>query len=427
MPTTRLTQLGVDKLTAPPAGRVVYWDRTLPGFGLRLTSKGSRSWVAMYRVNGKAVMETLGTLAKVPKVDAARELARTSMQKAEAGTNPVVEKRAATAAATTVAEAVERYLAECDRNLKPKTAKEWRRIYQHDVLPRWGERPIAEIAKGDVLEFVNDKAAKRERKRQGVTEGAAVQAGKMLTRLRTFFGWAIANDIVTTDPTAGVRRPAKEAARDRVLTDDEVVAFWDSCDGLGKPFGLLFKLLLLTAQRESEVAGMRWSELDDPEQPQVWTIPGSRIKNGKPHIVHLCPVAAEIVASVPRVAGQDLLFSGSGKTPVSGFSHAKARLDAKMTTALRKKKEDADLPPWTLHDLRRTATTGMAKIGIAPHVADKVLNHTAGTIRGVAAVYNRFEYLDERKAALNALGRYIESLIRPEAQNVVSLAANRMG
>src|SRR5205807_5830457 len=115
----------------------------------------------------------------------------------------------------------------------PKTAKEWRRIFEHDVLPRWGERPLSEIAKGDVLELVNDKAAKRERKRRGLTDGAAVQAGKMLTRLRTFFGWAVANDLAPGDPTAGARRPAKEATRDRVLSGDEVVAFWIGCRALG--------------------------------------------------------------------------------------------------------------------------------------------------------------------------------------------------
>jgi integrase len=427
MPTIRLTQLAVGKLAAPPTGRVVYWDRHLPGFGMRVTATGAKSWVAKYRVGQKAVFETIGTLARVPKVEDARQAARDSMSKAASGANPVVEKRVEVkrAEVNTAAAAVERYLAHCDRTLRTKTATEWRRIFEHDVLPRWGERPIAEITKADVLELVNDKAARRERKRRGLTDGAAVQAGKMLTRLRTFFGWAAANDLVAADPTAGVRRPAKEASRDRVLSHDEIAAFWEATDALGNPFGLLFRLLLLTAQRESEVAGMRWGELDLAQA--IWTIPGSRAKNGKPHIVHLSALALETIAAVPRIAGQDLLFSGSGKTPVSGFSSAKTRLDKRMLDALRKAGGDeVELPPWTLHDLRRTATTGMARLGIAPHVADKVLNHTAGTIRGVAAVYNRFEYLDERKAALEAWGRYIEGLIGRSAQNVVRLSRQAM-
>jgi integrase len=425
MPTVRLTQLAAEKLAPPPTGRVVYWDRHLPGFGMRITAQGAKSWVAMYRVNGRTIMETIASLAKLPKVEDARQAARDSMAKAAAGENPVLEKRieAVRGAANTCKAAVERYLAECDRNLKPKTADEWRRIFEHDVLPRWGERPLTDIAKADVLELVNDKAASRERKRKGSTGGAAVQAGKMLIRLRTFFGWAVANNLALADPTAGVRRPAKEAQRDRVLTDVEIRAFWAATDGLGYPFGPLFRLLLLTAQRQSEVAGMRWPEFDNPENPTVWTIPGSRAKNGKPHIVQLNPLAAETIEAVPRIEDQDLLFSATGKTPASGFSSAKERLDNRMLAALREiAGQAADLPPWTLHDLRRTATTGMARLGIAPHVADKVLNHTAGTIRGVAAVYNRFEYLAERKGALDAWGRFVDGLIRPSPANVIRLA-----
>jgi hypothetical protein len=173
MPRTRLTQLAADRLSSPRTGRIIHWDRTLPGFGLRVTAKGAKSWVAMYRVNGKAVMETIGSLAKVPDIGDARDLARASMGKAEAGTHPVEEKRAGAArgAASTVRPAVDRYLAEGGRSSKTgswkaKTANEWRRIFTHDVLPRWGERPLAGIAKPDVLALVNDKAATRERKRK---------------------------------------------------------------------------------------------------------------------------------------------------------------------------------------------------------------------------------------------------------------------
>jgi integrase len=433
MPRIRLTKLAADRLAPPKAGRVIHWDRTLPGFGLRVTAKGAKSWVAMYRVNGKTVMETIGSLAKVTDIGEARDLARASMQKAEAGTHPVEEKRAGAArdAISTVGAAVERYLSEGGRSSKngpwkPKTAKEWRRIFVHDVLPHWGDRPLAEIAKTDVLALVNDKAATRERKRKGApSAGAAVQAGKMLTRLRTFFAWAAANDLIGADPTAGVLRPAREAQRDRVLTDDDIRFFWRGAEQLGMPFGPLFQLLLLTAQRETEVAGLRWLEFDSVETPKVWTIPGERAKNRKPHLVHLSDLATEALEQVAHVKGQTLLFSGTGKTPVSGFSNAKERLDELMLRALREQSGDAEaeLTPWVLHDLRRTATTGMARLGVAPHVADRVLNHQAGTIRGVAAVYNRFEYLDEREAALEAWGRFVESLVRPVPSNVIQLAA----
>ena len=264
MPTIRLTQIAAERLSPPPSGRAIYWDRHLPGFGLRVTSNGAKSWVAMYRVGGKPVMETIETLARLPKVDDARQRARDSMAKAAA-------KQATD---NTVAVAVTAYLAHCDRNLKPKTAREWRRIFEHDVLPRWGTRPLAGINKGDVLELLDDKAGRRERKRKGLAAGAGVQANRTLTRLRTFFGWAAANDLVDADPTAGVRKPTREAPRDRVLTDDEIRAFRNGTERLCMPFGHLFRVMLLTAQREIEIAPMRWPELD--LDSAVWTIPSER-------------------------------------------------------------------------------------------------------------------------------------------------------
>jgi len=201
-------------------------------------------------------METLGPMARVPRVDDARAFARASMAKAATGANPVAEKRAA----HTVATAVDRFLAEhCDRNLRSSTAKEWRRILEHDVVARWGERPLAGMTKGDVLELISDKAAGRQHAYRGKDGGAGVQANRTLARLRTFCRWAVANDLAETDPTAGVRMPAKETPRDRVLSDDEVVSFWQGAEQLTAPFAPIFKLMLLTAQREGEIAGMSWA------------------------------------------------------------------------------------------------------------------------------------------------------------------------
>ena len=423
MPKRAITQLFLDKISLPKRGRVEYWDTHQKGLCLRLSATGARSWVAMYRVGGKQVRETLGSVARVPNVDDARRLALASMQKARAGVNPVEERRAAKtrAAANTVAAAIERYLERCKRDLRPKTVRGYAQLFNHDVLPRWGARPLSQITKGDVLELLHDKASGRDRKRRGANGGATVQANRLLARLRTFFAWAVDNDLAVADPTVGVRKPAKESTRDRVLSDDEIRAFWTATAAIDAkrrdavPFGALFRLLLLTAQRKSEVAGLRWSEIKD----DVWTIPGTRSKNGKPHLVHLSDLALEVLATVPRVEGRDLLFSGTGQTATSGFGRAKERVDRLMVEALP---EDAELPAWTIHDLRRSATTIIARLGIAPHVADRVLNHQAGTIRGVAAVYNRFEYLAERKAAMEALGRFIEALMRPdEAKNVVPI------
>ena len=439
MPKRAITQLFLDRITPPKVGRVEYFDTHQPGLCLRVSASAAKSWAVMYRVKGSAakVRETLGTLAEIPKVDEARRRALASLERARAGINPVQERRvtAERAASNTVEVAVERYLARCERDLRPKTVAGYRQLFNHDVMPRWGKRPLSEITKGDVLELLNDKAARRERRRKGRTEGAVVQANRLLTRLRAFFGWCVANDLAAADPTTGIHKPAKETPRDRVLTDDELRAFWHATDTLladrkdAVHFGSLFRLLLLTAQRENEVAGMRWAEVD--LEGRSWTIPAARTKNGKPHMVHLSDLAMEVLEQMregEEEDGQrrerdlhDLLFSGTGKTPASGFSRAKVRLDAAMAAPL-----GADPDAWVIHDLRRTATTGMARLGIAPHVADRVLNHTAGTIRGVAAIYNRFEYLDERKAALEAWGQFVEALVRPAVDDVVPVRVGRL-
>ena len=425
MPTTKLTQAAVDRLSVPSDKAVVYWDNQCPGFGLRISPRGRRTWIVMYRVAGRAVMETLGTTAQTPSVAQAREHARASMTRARDGVNPVAERREAekeaAVKAMTFGEVAERFLAEhVERNSAPKYAREVRRIFDHDVLPRWRDRPAWEIAKQDVNDLLDAKAGSRERKRKGTRDGAATQANRTLTRLRTLFRWAVDMDLIEADPTTGVRQRIKEKPRDRVLDNDEIRAFWTGCDRLGWPFGALLKLLLLTAQRRDEVGRLRWNELDLDKS--TWTIPRERAKSDRAHIVHLSGPAIEIIKALPHTG--DLVFSGTGATAVSGYSQAKTRIDNLMTAQLREESGDpeAEIVPWILHDLRRTATTGMAGLTIAPHVVDKILNHTGGVIRSVAAIYNRFAYLDERKAALETWGRYVMDLVRPKApENILSI------
>lgn len=430
MPTIKLTQAAVDRLSVPAEKAVTFWDNQCPGFGLRISPRNRRTWLAMYRVNGKSVMQTLGTMAQVPKVDEARARARASMTQARDGINPVKDRREAEKEATkkakTFREAAERFLREyVARNCAPKYAREVKRIFEHDVLPLWGEKPIREITKHKINDLLDAKSSHRERKRKGMCDGATVQANRTLTRLRTLFRWAADMDLIETDPTAGVRQRGKEKARDRALDDAEIRAFWTGCDKMAWPFGPLFKLLLLTAQRRNEVGEMPWSEVD--LERCTWTIPRERAKSDRAHIVHLSVAAIEIIKGLPHTG--DLVFSATGARPVSGYSQAKNRIDDLMIAQRREERGDpeAEITPWILHDLRRTATTGMAGLNIAPHVVDKILNHSGGTIRGVAAVYNRHAYLEERKAALEAWGRYVMALVRPEASpdNVLSMGRAR--
>jgi integrase len=205
-----------------------------------------------------------------------------------------------------------------------------------------------------------------------------------------------------------------------VLSDDELRWTWAACDEIGWPFGPLVKLLALTGQRRDEVASVEWAELD--LKSRTWRMPREKAKNDRGHEIQLSDAALEVLNSIPSL-GSDLIFTTTGETSVSGFSRAKERLDAAMFAAKREElgAKCASIPPWRLHDLRRTAATGMARLNFPPHVVDKVLNHVSGTIRGVAAVYNRFEYLEERRAALEAWGRHVGRLISPAPANVVVL------
>jgi integrase len=268
---------------------------------------------------------------------------------------------------------------------------------------------------GRSADSVDHPAGRRCTARQDRRSRRAGASKPPAGRLKTLFRWALDEEFISSDPTVKVRKVVKEVARDRVLSDDEICLFWAGCDGMGWPFGPMFKTLLLTAQRRDEVSGMRWGELD--LENRAWTIPRERAKNDRAHEMHLSELAIEIIGALPKMGSSEFVFTTTGRTPVSGYSRSKETLDRHM----RKLAGETMVGKWILHDLRRTAATGMARLNIAPHVVDRILNHVSGTIRGVAAVYNRHAYLEERKAALEAWGRYVEGLVRPALANVVRL------
>ena len=285
-------------------------------------------------------------------------------------------------------------------------------------MPKWRSRPIASISRRDATELIDGL----------VERGVEIQANRTLARLRALFNWAIEKDRISGSPVNHMKPPTKERARDRALTNDEIRWFWQACDEIGWPFGPIFKLLLLTAQRRDEVGGMKWTEIDLDRR--TWTLPRHRAKSDRGHEVHLSDVAIDVLRALPRIGRgsneMDFVFTVTGKTAVSGFGNAKRRLDFIMAEARRLSlglSEQPKISNWRLHDLRRTAATGMAGLKIAPYVVDKVLNHSGGTIRGVAAIYNRFEYLDERRTALDAWGQHVSSLVSPSPNNIGKLRA----
>jgi integrase len=233
-----------------------------------------------------------------------------------------------------------------------------------------------------------------------VEQGLPSAANHALSAIRKFFNWCVERGMLETSPCQGIKKPANNNARERVLDIDELAAVWKGASLVGYPFGPIVQLLILTAQRRNEVAQMQWSQID--LNAATWSLPSELTKNKRPHVVPLAPQSLALLKSLPRFTS-DYVFPARGEHPAfAHFSRGKVRLDAL-----------AGVSEWTLHDLRRTTATHMAQLGVAPHVIERLLNHISGTFGGVAGVYNRFQYLDEMRAGLTAWeARMAEALAR---------------
>jgi integrase len=282
------------------------------------------------------------------------------------------------------------------------------------LAERWRDKEVTSITSDDVYRVVD------ETRRYGIpglkrrVDGISDSRGRGMARvLSKLFGWALQHRKIAANPSIGVFVPVAPKSRERVLTDAEIFRFWRATDKINDPFGAMLKLLLLTGARLREVAGMRRAELS--EDGTIWVIPGARTKNNRDHAVPMSLLAREILAGVKTVAGgPGYVFSTTGLTPVSGFSKTKRRLDELMSAAA--KRDGVEFIPWRLHDLRRTYATGMAEsppsgLGIPPHIVEACLNHVSGHKVGVAGVYNKAEYLPEKRVALERWAAHVEALV----------------
>ena len=393
-----LTVRTIEAMKAGPA-RAEIPDGLTPGLYLVCQPTGAKSWAVRYRAGSRPRKHTLG---RYPALDlaSARELARRTLVAVASGRDPAAEKIEARRAAADLAGPlrdqfdaaaslfIERY---AKANTKEQTWRESERLIATHVLPLWRTRRVQDIARRDVVELMDAI----------VDRGAPVSANRTLAVVRRLFGWLVERGVLVANPCTDVKAPTAEKSRDRVLSDDELREFLRACDQLSEPFGGLIKLLALTAQRRDEVGQMTWREVD--LEKRMWTIPKERAKNGIAHDVPLSDAAVRVLSGVRRIAGsRQLIFTTTGETPVSGFSKVKKRLDAALPSA----------PPWVLHDLRRTAASGMARIGTQLPVIEKVLNHTSGSFGGVAGIYQRHHFADEKRTALDAWAAHIEALMK---------------
>ena len=387
MPRIRLTKSAIDALPTPESD-VVYWDAGYPGFGVKVTPKGRKVFIVLYRASGagsKLRKYTIGPYGRVTLHQARVAAHKVFAAKLE-GRDLAAEKREAKrrVVADRVEDLLESFIAQ--RLAQNRSAGEISRLLRREVGKPWASRSIHEISKRDVVGVIS---AIEQR-------GAPAAANKTLKSLKTFLRWCVGRAVLDQSPAEGVPLPAKEVARDRVLNDQELARVILAARKMEGPYGGIVELLALTGQRREEVARMKWDELDLARQ--IWTLPKSRTKNAKEHLVHLSEQAIAVLKRVDKE--EPFVFSVLGTKPFQEFSKGKGRLD-QLSSATG----------WRLHDLRRTCVSGMARLGIAPHVADKILNHQAGTISGVAAVYQRHEFLSERRRALDVWGAHVGAIL----------------
>jgi integrase len=389
MPSCKLTKRIIDALPSPAGADQIWWDEDLKGFGLKLTPAGRRVFLVQYRPAGdrrNPRKYTIGEYGSVTPHQARVEAQRVLADRA-AGRDPQVEKQTSKRRIRSeqVAELAAEFIAR--HAAQNRTGAETSRIFNREVLPYWGSWTVGEVRKRDVIALLD-----RVRER-----GSPIMANRVLAAVRKFFNWCVGRGILELSPCSGITAPAREQARHRVLADEQLAFVLDAARQISFPFGSIVEVLALTGQRRDEVGRMAWDHLD--LKRKLWVLPGEHAKNGKPHLVHLSEPVLGLLEASPRTG--ELVFSRDGKRIFQGYSKAKAKLDGL-----------SGVGNWTLHDLRRTVVSGMARLGVAPHVADKILNHQSGTISGVAAVYQRHEFLKERKEALELWGEHVDALGR---------------
>ncbi len=390
----------------------------MAGLYLVIQPSGLKSWCVRYRYAGGSRKLTVGPYPAFDLGDA-REEAQQVLQRVQRGGDPAREKRLERRRGAEVKDDFESLVRLfIERHAKPNN-RSWRevawflglipskdepnafKVVKGGLVSKWSDRKIGDIRRADIIMLLDDI----------FDRGAPIVSNRTLAHVRKVFNWAIERDLVAVNPCAGVKPRAPEKSRDRVLGDEELKAIWKAAGAMTWPFGPIVQLLILTGQRREEVSGMRWSELNLDKE--LWTLPRARVKNDSEHTIPLSEAAFEVIRGIPRIKAVDFVFSTTGRSPVSGFSKAKERLD-----------EASAVADWRLHDIRRTVASGMARLGITLPVIEKVLNHRSGSFAGIVGVYQRHSFSDEKRNALEAWARFVTTLVADKpGDNVVALRA----
>ena len=390
----KLTPKFIENLKPNPAKRLDFRDDLMPGLVLRVSVSGTKTFCLHRRINGKMRRLTIGRFGILTLADA-RERVRHVLYEIESGrfeerTGVEVENR------ITLGEVIPEYV---EKHAKSQN-RDWRN--KQSLLAKFTElhaKRLDQIKRADVVKALD-----------AIVMTAPVSANRALAHLKHLMNWCVDRGMLDASPLVGMKLPTKETPRERFLTNDELRALWAASDADGYPFGDCMKLLILSGQRRTEVAAMRWSELDLDKR--LWTLPSARAKNGKQHTVPITDAMLTVLRRVPRYLTSDFVFTTTGKTPISGFGRVKDRMDKALPKATA---------PWIIHDLRRTMSTNLARLKVPQPVTEALLNHKTGVVSGVAAIYNVYSYADEKRDALGAWSKHIVKVVKttdadPEAE-----------
>ncbi len=423
----RLTDPGIERMSKPPWGaRVERFDSEVNGLCLRITHRGTKTWNVYFRVNrGKNQRVLIGPWIPggEPYADgnggygvaAARRVAEKIRQQAKAGIDPreAQEREAAGAKAEedrqdlrTFEAIAENYIA---REIpKLKRGKEMEAVIRRELLSCWTGRPIDTIKKRDARD-VTDRLI------EAGTPAAAYRAHETMVRL---FSWMIEEydaDLLGFEfsPLTGLKPPIKKVPRQRMLTHNEIRRLWPIWEDLGYPFGKAMMLLLLTGARRSEIARLSWPEVD--LEQKLLKVPSARMKGGRDHVIPLSGMAVEIIEGLPHFEGPYVFTTNDGgHLPIQNFAWAKQVIEARLA----KQEDQEPMPSWRTHDLRRTMRSELSRLRVPEAVSERILDHT---LKGIQGVYNVYEFLDERREALERWAVEVRSIVSPSADNVVKL------
>lgn len=401
-----LTELQL-KNAKPSADKPQYEirDGKIAGLFVRI-SKEAKTFVLKYRFEGRPLRLTVGRYPDLSLLEA-RNKAQDARSQIAKGIDPqAVKKKEKQKLADRVDGLVKQFIdEECKGPKFEKTGvplkTSWKNIKadldhsKASLVESCGTRSIHHVTDADIASILKKVTAKR----------GPQAANNALKRMKAFFLWCRKppRRLIAVSPCEGMDKPAEEASRERVVTDAELAAIRQGCDAVGYPYGNIVKLLMLTGQRRTEVAAMRWTELD--LDAGNWEMPGDRTKNDEPTIIPLSTLALDILKAVPCL-NDTFVFPARGneESHFSGYSKCKKDLDKKALI------DGKALENWTQHDLRRTLATNLGRRQVAPHIIEHILNHKAASMSAVAKIYNRYQYLDEKRQALQMWADHIQAL-----------------